>query len=359
MLIILSLRGLKFPRELHLAALCLGIFALANFLAAAISPDPLSTIRFLGTRFYMLLAWCLFVSLIVASPVKVLRAIWIGYVMAASLAVCWGSLEYFGFIKMELWEGGMRAKGPFKDPNIYGPFLIPVALYSLNQLYLAGSPFRRATYLVFFLFITFGILISFSRGAWLAFVISFGLFSVIYLAGLDSFRARLKLILSNMLLVLAAVSLLGLAVANTSLADRFFQRAVVSQEYDLKEGGRFYTQKAALNKIGVTPLGIGPGRSPKELGIAPHNIYLLLLMETGWIGGLAFALFLLLSFYRSPALFRWKSPLRSDFSIVFACLAGLLVQSLFIDSIHWRHFWLLLAMHWGLVITHERSRLIS
>ena len=166
------------------------------------------------------------------------------------------------------------------------------------------------------------------------------------------------MILSNMLLVLAAVSLLAVVIINTSVADRFSQRAVVSQEYDFREGGRFYTQQLALKKIGVTPLGIGPGRSPKELGIAPHNVYLLTFIETGWIGGLTFTGFLFLTFYRSLALFRWNSPLRGDFFIVFVSLAGLLFQSFFIDSIHWRHFWLLLAMNWGLIISYERSRSI-
>jgi O-antigen ligase len=358
MLIVLVLRGLKFPRELQLAGLCLGIFALANTLAAVGSADPLSTIPYLGTRIYMLLAWCLFACLIVASPAKVLRVIWIGYALAAILAVSWGSLEYFGFIRMEMWEGGLRAKGPFKDPNVFAPFLIPAAIYGLRELYSKHSPFYRAVNLLVFIFITFGILIAFSRGGWLAFVTSFGLFSIMYLASLESFRARLKMILSNMLLVLAAVSVLAVAIVTTSASDRFSQRAVVSQEYDFKEGGRFYTQQLALKRIGVTPLGIGPGRSPKELGIAPHNVYLLMFIETGWIGGLTFTLFLFLTFYRSLALFRWNSPLRGDFFIVFVSLAGLLFQSFFIDSIHWRHFWLLLAMNWGLIISYERSRSI-
>lgn len=359
LLVFLSLHGLRFPRELQLAALCLGAFAVANFIAAANSADPLSTIRFLSTRIYMLLAWSLFACLIVASPRKVLRTIWLGYAVAAALAVCWGSLEYFGFIKMEMWEGGLRAKGAFKDPNVFSPFLIPAAIWGLKEFYTSKHSLYKTIYLLFFMFITFGILISFSRGGWLAFIISFSLFSIFYLASLESSRERLKMILSNMLLVLAAIGLLSVAIVTTSVADRFFQRAVLTQEYDLKEGGRFYTQKITLKKIGTNPFGIGPGRSPRELGIAPHNLYLLVFIETGWLGGLSFMLFLLLSLYRSLPMLSWKSPFRGDVFIVFASLAGLLLQSLFIDSTHWRHFWLLLGINWGLIIVYARSRLTA
>jgi O-antigen ligase len=353
---VLMLRGLRFPREMHLAAICIGTFALANLIAAAGSTDPTATFRFLFVRIYLLLTWLLFASVIAASPVQVMRVIWFGYSIAAVLAVVWGALEYFGFIKLAMWEGGLRAKGPFKDPNVFAPFLLPVALYGLKELYASGTLMWRAAHALLFMLIAFGTLISFSRGAWMAFILAFGLFSVFTLVSLGSFKGRLNLMLANMLLVFAAVGILSVAVVTTSVADRFFQRAVISQEYDLQEGGRFYTQQKAIQKIGTTPLGIGPGQSAAVLGIPPHNLYLHVFVESGWIGGLAFFIFLFFSFYRSLALFWWKSPLRGDFFVVFASLSGLLLQSFFIDSTHWRHFWLLLAMNWGLIVAYERFR---
>jgi O-antigen ligase len=354
---VLMLSGLRFPREMHLAAICLGVFAVANIVAAAISTDPAASVRFLSVRIYMLLTWCLFASLIAASPAQVMRAIWFGYSIAAVLAVVWGALEYFGLIESELWEGGLRAKGPFKDPNVFAPFLVPVALYGLKELYLSrGSLIWRTVHALLFMLIAFGIVIGFSRGAWIAFMLAFGLFSIFTLFSQRSFKGQLNLMLANMLLVFAAVGMLSVAVVTTSIADRFFQRAVVSQGYDLEEGGRFYTQQKAIKIIGATPLGIGPGRSAAVLGIPPHNLYLHVFIESGWIGGLAFFIFLFFSFYRSLALFRWDSPLRNDFFLIFACLAGFLLQSLFIDSTHWRHLWLLLAMNWGYIVAYERFR---
>ncbi len=355
MLCIFLVRGLRFPHEMRAAALCLGLFAIGNLLAAASSPDPLTTLRSLSVRLYMVLAWCLFTSLIATNPPLVLRTIWSGYTFAAVLAVIWGALEYFGLISVENWEGGLRAKGPFKDANVFAPFLVPVALYTLKELYSSDSAVRKTVYGSLFMLMAFGILISFSRGAWLSFIVAFSLFSLFCLVSMKSVRERLTWMLANMLLVLAAVSLLGVAVATTSVADRFFQRAVLTQKYDLDRGGRFYTQQRAIKEIGSTPLGVGPGRSDDVLGLEPHNLYLHIFFEAGWIGGLGFVAFLFLSFYRSLNLFRWQSSLRGEFFVVFASTFGTLLQSFFIDSTHWRHFWLLFAMTWGLIIAHSRS----
>ena len=351
--IVLSM-GLRFPREMHLAAFCLIVFVLANLAAAALSKDPVTTLRFLSVRIYLVLTWYLFTSLLVSSPYRVTAAIWAGYTVAACIALAWGVLEYFGFIRSELWAGGLRAKGPFKDPNVFAPFLIPIAMFSLKEFYVRQDGFQKSLFALMFLAMALGVLIAFSRGGWLAFLCSFGILMLLILAIQTSLQGRIRVILANLLLILVAFSVLSTAIMTTTIADRFFQRAVISQKYDVKEGGRFYTQQKAIETIGETPIGIGPGRSFVELGIQPHNIYLHVFLESGWFGGLSFFVFLFYTLYRSITLIRWRSNLRLDFFVVFASLAGLLFQSLFIDSTHWRHFWLLLAMCWGLIVVHER-----
>ena len=348
--------GLRFARELQVAGLCMGVFVLANLVAAFLSADPMSTIRFLFTRLYLVITWGFFASLLISSPALVSRSIFTGYTIAALIALAWGALEYFGFIRMEMWEGGLRAKGPFKDPNVFAPFLIPVAIFSLKELYTNRSPLQKVVYGGLFLGFALGVLIGFSRGGWIAFICSFCLFSFLFLITRASNRERLQLMLANMLLVLLAVGVLSTAIMTTTIGDRFFQRAVITQSYDLKEGGRFYTQKQALTIIGEHPIGIGPGRSNIELGLQPHNLYLHMFLESGWIGGFAFFVFLFYTLYRSMGLVYWSSTLRDDFLVVFASLAGLLLQSLFIDSTHWRHFWLLLALSWGFIVVHQRQK---
>jgi len=351
----LLIMGLRFPREIKLPAILLGMFALGNVIAAAVSAEPLETLRSLAIRVYMPLAWCLFVSLIAAGPERVLRTIWLGYRIAAIIAVLWGILEYFGYINYGDWQPGLRAKGPFKDANVFAPFLIPVAVHALCRIAAAETWAMKGWNTGIFVFLSFGILLSFSRGAWMNFLLASALFSTFALASLPSHRARLHWLLVNALLVFAAVAMLAGAATSSSVADRLAQRAVIAQKYDLARGGRFYTQQLAIQKIATTPQGVGPGRSDEELGLEPHNLFLHVFVEGGWLAGGGFLLFLSLSFYRSLPLFRWRSPLRDEFFVVFSCLFGVLVQSMFIDSTHWRHSWLLLAMLWGLIIFRQRS----
>jgi len=352
----LLLTGLRFPREIRLAVLLLGLFALGNLIAAAASADPATTIRSLSIRIYMILAWCLFVTVIVADPDRVLRVIWQGYLVAALVAVAWGVLEYFGVINFGDWQPGLRAKGPFKDANVYAPFLVPPTAYALSRVATGDRWTRKLLYMLIFIALAFGILLSFSRGAWLNFLVVSSLVSLMALVGMPTHRARLQWLLLNVFIVFAVIGVLGGSATQSNIADRLAQRAVLAQKYDVARGGRFYTQKQALQKIATTPQGIGPGRSHDEFGLEPHNLILHVFVEGGWLAGAGFLLFVALGFYRSLDLFRWQAPLRKDFLVVFASVVGIMVQSLFIDSTHWRHSWLLFGMLWGLIVVRQRVK---
>jgi O-antigen ligase len=326
--------GLRFPREVGLALLLLSCFVLGNLIAAIASADPATTIRSLSIRIYMVLAWCLFVSAIAANPVRVLRTIWLGYMVAAVIAAAWAMLEYFDIISFGIEQPGFRAKGSFKDANVYAPFLIPVAIYALSRVANDEGGLRKLMYAALYLIMAFGVLLSFSRGAWLNFVISSATGSILILVGLSGYRARLRWLLLNVILIFAAFMLLGGSATQSNVAERLAQRAVLTQKYDVARGGRFYTQKQAITRIGTTPQGIGPGRSDEEFGLEPHNLFLHVFVEGGWLAGVAFLSFIALGFYRSLELFRWDDALRDDFFVVFASAIGVITQSLFIDSTH-------------------------
>lgn len=346
--------GMRWPREIWMAAVLLGCFVISNVVAAALSSEPAETIRSLSIRTYMVLGWLTFVGLVVAEPRQHLTAIWRGYVIAAVIAVAWGVMEYFGVVSGELWLAGLRAKGPFKDANVFGPFLVPVAIYCVKEIYTSGG--RRAwLYLPLALAVTFGIFLSFSRGAWLSLMLAFAVFGMCAFASARSLRQRLGLLLLSGVLVLAAAAIVARAVSSPEVAARFYERAVIARAYDLKEGGRFYTQRQSLERIADSPLGVGPGRTDEEFGLEPHNLYLHVIVEGGWLAGFGFYGFIALTLLRVWSLFRWRSPLRADFFVIFASLAGALSQSFFIDSTHWRHLWMLLGLMWALIVLHRRE----
>jgi O-antigen ligase len=346
--------GMPVPREVGLAVVLLGAFVASNLLAAAFSPDPLGTLRSTGIRTYMAVAWLFFVCVIVADPGRILPALWGGYVVAAVGAVCVGVLEYYGYFHGAYWDTGGRAKGLFKDPNVFGPFLVPVALYCLNRLRVADLA-RALVYLALFVFLVFGILLSFSRGAWMNLAVSLACLLVLTLATRRPVREKLAMTLLGGLAVCAALAVVVYAVDFTSAGARFRERAVLFKKYDVMEGGRFYTQRLALEKMGTAPLGVGPGRTDEEFGLEPHNLYLHVPVEGGWAAGAAFWALLLLTFWRSLRLLTWRPPVRDEFLPVFAATIGVLSQSFFIDSTHWRHLWLILAMGWAFTIIAGRA----
>jgi hypothetical protein len=345
--------GMRLPREIHIALVLLGLFLLGNIIAALLAPEPLETLRSLSIRIYMVMIWIFIVGVVLLDTKRMLTAFWIGYVIAALVAATWGMLEYFGFIDNELWQAHLRAKGPFKDPNVFGPFLVPAAIYCIRQLVSAGSA-RKVVFAIMFFALSFGILLSFSRGAWINSSIAIGLYTLFVLWTAPSLRVRLQWIVGITLLIIVMAAFLGGAVSQQVVGERFFQRAVLTQKYDIAPDGRLQSQWRALTHSAGDPIGVGPGRSDDEFGLEPHNLYLHVIVEGGWLAARGWRGFLGLTLYRSIPLFRGPPELLQDFFVVFASLAGLLAQSMFIDSTHWRHLWFLAALIWALIIATQR-----
>lgn len=353
--VVLVAGGLRFPRELELPALLLGIFVAGNCVAAITADDPLGTLRSLSIRVYMVVGWLFVVAVLVVAPRRMLAALWAGYLFAALVATAWGTLEYLGYLPGDQWMPGLRAKGPFKDPNVFGPFLVPPAVYALLRV----SEARRgaaALWSGLFLVFCFGVLLSFSRGAWINLLLSVLTLLTLSLVAARGLARKLGWILTSVAMLAMAVAMLAAAVSTTAIGERFAQRAVLAQRYDLAEGGRFDTQRRAVAMIGRNPVGVGPGRSDDKFGLEPHNLYLHVFVEGGWLAGIALLTFIAVSAVAATATLRRRSTLRTELFAVAACLVGVLTQSLFIDSTHWRHMWLLFALLWALLIAIGRSR---
>ena len=348
--------NLRVPEESGIAIFLLALFTVGNLVGTLASDDPGTTVRPLVTRIYMVASWVLFISVIAANTESVMRVIWRGYTFAALLAATWGCLEFYDFLPdMMVGDTFGRASGPFKDANVFGPFLIPIALHTVSRM-----PHSRGLALVAnvtkFLIIIFALLLSFSRGAWMNFLFAFGLYMIFSIYSAPSNKDKLRLITLVIFLSFAAGLTLIWAVNNSAAGQRFVDRATVFKTYDLESGGRFDTQSRVLREIGSTPLGLGPGMSPSEFGIEPHNLYLHIAIEGGWLAAISFYLFLLLTVVRGTVRWRLRWKLQTDLHVVLAALSGILLQSLFIDSTHWRHMWLLIAILWALTIEIDRGR---
>lgn len=78
-----------------------------------------------------------------------------------------------------------------------------------------------------------------------------------------------------------------------------------------------------------------------------HNVYLSMFLNAGWAGGLAYVAIIALSLGLGSAHALATTPARPIFLVAYAALLGLVVEGWIIDTDHWRHFYLLLALVWG------------
>ena len=117
------------------------------------------------------------------------------------------------------------------------------------------------------------------------------------------------------------------------------------QNYDVD---RFATQREALEVAARTPWGIGPGQSESTFTRAAHNTYVRGFVENGYLGGLALVLSMYVSLFAGlwAALSSREPRHQIAMAVVASSLAAVCVESIVIDTVHWRHPWILMAMCW-------------
>ena len=277
-----------------------------------------------------------------------MRLVMRAYTAVALISAIVGTLAYLGLMPgADIFLRYGRAKAAFNDPNVFGPFLVLPAMYALQRLLLA--PGRSAViaggiYMVLFV----GVFVSFSRAAWGHFALSSLIVLVLCFwleaAARDKVRIMIMSLLGAAMLVVALAGLLSIP----QVASLFEQRAA-GQNYDSGETGRFGRQGYAFELALDHPLGIGPHEF-RNLRIIeePHNVYVTVLHVYGWGGGAIYYLLVILTLWRGIAALTRPSPYRLMMIPLVATFAMLVGESAIIDTDHWRHYFLLVGLIWGI-----------
>lgn len=322
-----ALIGMAFSQDLHgtgiHVAVTLYLYAACVVLAAFVAYDPMRHARLI------LNAWS-FAALVAAS------AALLGY-----LSIIPGGYELFT-------EYG-RATGTFKDPNVFAPFLIVPLLYLINVA--LERPLRG---MVLPLFLTailmLGVFFSFSRGAWINLTLSLALYGYLLLVTTRKARVRLKLLSLLLLGALFAAIAVMAALSSNEISSLLLQRASFDQSYDQGAEGRFGGQQKALGMIAEKPLGIGALEFGQRYHPeAAHNVYLTMFLNSGWLGGAMYLLLVLLSLAFGLRFAMRGTEIRPMFLAVYAAFVGMAGEGIIIDSDHWRHFYVLMALLWGMM----------
>jgi O-antigen ligase len=337
-----------FRRVPALAIGLIGAFLALNLFSAVEMIDVSRGIQFFAITFYLVIFAVWFAGY-VRSPGRarfVLRLYLVSAVASAALAlvalfVVFPGHETFVF-------GGDRAQGLFKDPVVFGPFLIPAALILLEEIarprLLGGKTVWKAAAIAV---LALGVVFSYSRAAWLSFALGF--VTVLLVLALRRGGARRALvILSVLLVVLAAVASTLVLTGSTG----FLEQRARFQNYDVE---RFSAQALGIREGERYPFGIGPGQFDVVSTVSAHSTYVRAFAEEGLPG-----LLTLLALVFATLLYAVRNVLRGvdTFGIGSAALLaswlGLLANSLFVDTLHWRHLWLVAALVWSGAMRRDR-----
>jgi dolichol kinase len=170
--------GIRFHRALVLPFLLLLVWNVSGMLALMHVPEQEKTIQYTATSVYLAIAALLFAMIFAQNTMARMASMRSAYVLTAAIIAIVGAAGYFhAFPGAEMFTRNDRALGAFKDPNVYGPFLILPAMMLLERMIRQRI---ELTSLLFLGLILFGELLSFSRGAWFHFAVS--LLVVIFMA---------------------------------------------------------------------------------------------------------------------------------------------------------------------------------
>ncbi len=274
------------------------------------------------------------------------------YVIAAVVAVAAALAGYFNLLPgaYDLFTRYGRASGTFKDPNVFGPFLVPPVVYLLHRV-LTRSFGRAMLVSIWMVLLVLGVLLSFSRGAWINLGVAVTLFGYLTFVTAATNLQRVKILLGAMSAVMLGVLVLVTALQFDGVAKQLSDRATMTQSYDEGPEGRFGGQQKARRLILENPFGIGAQQFAPHYHLEePHNVYLAMFLNAGWVGGMIFALMVVLTcLYGLRHAFR-RTRTQGIFIVVFACFVAHAFQGFVIDLDHWRHFHLLMALVWGLML---------
>lgn len=346
-LLVFALTGIRFSQKLLPMALLLLLYNIGGVIALIPWMDEPASVRFTAVSVYLMLTAIFFAAIMAEDPLGRLETLRKGYLFAAWCAGLAAVLGYFDIAGLgSIFTLSGRASGTFKDPNVLGPFLVLPLIYVMHAV-LVG----RIGLIKGFLLMSIPLLalfLSFSRGGWGNLVAA-----TLMMVGLTfltststSQRARIVFLTLVMLVLLVAALLIALSFEN--IRALFELRASLDQDYDQGVTGRFGNQLRSLPMLLDLPNGFGPLRFRFHFPEDPHNVYVNGFASYGWLGGFAY-----LALTAATCIAGWRvvfrrTPWQGHAIVLWSVLFVTILQGLQIDTDHWRHFYLMLGLIWGL-----------
>jgi hypothetical protein len=336
----------NFDRKLFPLLFLIAVWLIGGFFSLVQVGDNTKDIQYAGTSVYLGIAAIMFACLFSDGNMQRLSILRRGYILAALIATAAGYIGFFHLMPhSDIFLDNDRVSATFKDPNVYGPFLVfPIVWLMIRILTRGIRPLDVALLMV----LMGGLLLSFSRGAWAHLGISatVGVLTV-FLVTPDP-RMRTRIVVIGFLTTLFAALVIGALLSIGSVHDMLVERAKAIQPYDVGPGGRFWLQEQALGTILQNPNGLGPFEFDRIFGLQQHNVYMQGFLVYGWLGGAAYLTLVVITLMLGLITMPIPAPWQYYLITAYAVLVGEAAEGMIVDTDHWRHFFLMLGLIWGL-----------
>jgi hypothetical protein len=344
---VFALTGLTIPRHVIVVAILLLLYNLGGIFSLIPFMDEDASVRFMAVSVYLMFTSLLFASIMSENTLERISVIQKGYMVAAWVASIAGIVGYFDIAGLgDYLTLNSRASGTFKDPNVLGTFLVPPICFVAMRVLSSQCGLLRGALLISIP--VFAVFLSFSRGAWGVMIGSLGMIVLVMFITAPTAIQRSRLVFFTLAgLAFFTVALL-IALSFESIGEIFSERASLNQSYDQGVQGRFGNQLRSIPLLLESPNGFGPLRFRFYFPEDPHNVYINAFASYGWLGGFSYLALTLITFQIGFKVMFIRSPWQNETIVVWSALIILMLQGMQIDTDHWRHFYMLLGMGWGL-----------
>ncbi|MFO1108522.1 MAG: O-antigen ligase family protein [Bradyrhizobium sp.] len=335
--------------------LLLFLLNLGYTISAVAVIDRPNVVNWVATSWYMAVTVVFFAMALSEDTDKRLDMLRRGLIAGAMVAAALGVAGYFNIVPggrdlLTLYD---RARGTFKDPNVFGAFLILPALLVLQSVVSDrfGKSIRSSIVLGI---MALAILLAFSRAAWGGLVMTAAFMLALMVLTSDSHKQRSRIIAMALVALILAATLVAVLLSFDSVAQMFQQRASFDQSYDEGRFGRFGRHILGAEMALDLPFGIGPLQFNRYFPEDTHNSWLNAFMSGGWLAGVCYPA---LIFTTVIVGFRYvfvRVPWQKTYLAIFAAFLGTVGESFIIDTDHWRHFWMMLGCMWGMFAAAQR-----
>ena len=357
-LLVFCVVGIRFSARLVPLVMLLIIFNIGGIFSLIPFMDEPDSVRFIAVSVYLMIT-CVFIAAIMADDTAArLNTMRRGMLIAAWIAGVAGIAGYFNIGgTADLFTRYGRASGTFKDANVFGPFMVLPIVYIVQRILCGETGALRG--LMMMSVPVLAVFLSFSRGAWGNMAGGMMLCALLLFLTSSTIKLRARIMFMTLLGLFVLAAALLFALSFDVIGEMFKERASLVQDYDVGAQGRFGKLFHAIPMLLDLPNGFGPLRFRFFFPEDPHNVYINAFASYGWLGGISYLALIMITCMVGWRLVFRRTQWQTHAIVIWSVMFATIVQGLQIDTDHWRHFYLMLGLVWGLSCLPARHEALT